>query len=315
MKIKLIFYVTLALIILGASLSTYYFYGAPSTQHLKIEKISIKDLPNDQRYYTDEEPMDMEDQDLITDTYTAGGLSYIYKGHEDIYNPVTSSRAILELIDSYNKTKNPVYLGKAELYTQEFLNSATAHRNALFATYRFDYTIGGTTNTLKKPWYSGMAQGRALSFLSQLYTITGKQAYKIAADKFFRGLELTRQPNDQIWVSMINKDGYFWIEEYPLDKPELVLNGFLYATFGLYDYYETFKTPESKAYLQAALTTAKHEIPKYRRPGKVSRYGLKRGSYNPTYHRTVIKQMRYIYSFTDDEFFKTTADTFEQDYK
>lgn len=314
MKIKLIFYITLSLIVLGAGWSAYYFYGAPLTKHLKTENITINDLPNNQRYYTDKEPLDIDGQDLAADTYQ-NSYSYIYKGHEDIYNPVTSSRTILELIDSYNKTQDKNYLIKAELYTQEFLSSATPHRNALFATYRFNYRIGGTSNTLKKPWYSGMAQGRALSLLSQLYTITGKDEYKTAADKFFRGLELTRQPNDRIWVSMLNKDGYFWIEEYPLDKPELVLNGFLYATFGLYDYYETFKTPESKTYLQAALTTAKHEIPKYRRPGKVSKYGLKRGSYNPTYHKTVIKQMRYIYSFTGDEFFKTTADIFEQDYK
>jgi hypothetical protein len=314
MKIKLIFYITLFLVVLGAGWSAYYFYGAPLASKLKIENISIKDLPNNQRYYTDKEPMDIDGQDLTADTYQ-NSYSYMFTGHEDIYNPVTSSRTILELIDSYNKTKNPFYLEKAELYTQEFLKSSTTHRNALFATYHFDYTIGGTTNTLKKPWYSGMAQGRALSFLSQLYVITAKKEYKTSADKYFRGLELTRQPNDNIWVSMINKDGYFWIEEYPLNKPELVLNGFLYATFGLYDYYETFKTPESKAYLQATLTTAKHEIPKFRRPGKVSKYGLKRGSYNPTYHKTVITQMRYIYSFTGDEFFRTTANTFEEDYK
>lgn len=315
MKIKLIFYICLSLIILSGAWSAYYFYSVPSTKNLKIEAFNITDIPVNERYYTDKEPMDTDGQDLTTDTYIAGGLSYIFTGHEDIYNPVTSSRTILELIDGYNKTQNPLYLEKAELYTQEFLKSSTSHRNALFATYRYNYTIGGTTNTLKKPWYSGMAQGRALSFLSQLYVITGKNEYKLAANKFFRGLELTRQPNDKIWVSMINKDGYFWIEEYPLDKPELVLNGFLYATFGLYDYYETFKTPQSKAYLQAALTTAKHEIPKFRNPGRISKYGLKRASRNPTYHRTVIKQMRYIYSFTSDEFFKNTADLFEQDYK
>ena len=314
MKIKLIFYICLSLIILGAGWSAFYLYGTPSIKKLKIENISIKDLPNDQRYYTDKEPLDTNSQDFTVDTYQ-NSYSYIFTSHEDTYNPVTSSRTILELIDSYNKTQNKLYLEKAELYTQEFLKSSTNHRNALFATYHFNYTIGGTSNTLKKPWYSGMAQGRALSFLSQLYTITGKKEYKTAADKYFRGLELTRKTNDKIWVSMINKDGYFWIEEYPLNKPELVLNGFLYATFGLYDYYETFKTPESKVYLQSALTTAKHEIPKFRRPGKVSRYGLKRGSYNPTYHKTVIKQMRYIYSFTGDEFFKATADIFEQDYK
>lgn len=94
--------------------------------------------------------------------------------------------------------------------------------------YRYNY------KDMKAPWYSGMTQGVALSYLLRYYELTGDTsalhlAPKIAAlmlDSVSNGGTLSKTP-----------EGYPWIEEYPGTKqlPQ-VLNGFINGLVGLYEY-------------------------------------------------------------------------------
>jgi len=290
----------------------YYFSRLP--QNFKVEDIQIKNLAIGQHYYDGDFPLiDLQSDTMVKNMNTDNGYYYIYDTVRP-YNPTTSSRIILNLIDNYNQTGNQAYLTKAELYTESLLKTKKIYRDAYFFKFEFNYRLQGTADKMFSPWYSGLAQGRALSIFSRLYALTGQEKYLDAARHTFKSFELLRGKTGP-WISMVTDDGYLWIEEYTLDKSDFTLNGFLYSIFGLYDYYQIEKTPESEKFLKGALTTAKAYIPKFRHPGSKSYYCLKHKSYNPTYHATHIKQMSHLYKMTGDPFFKEWADIFTKDQK
>lgn len=74
---------------------------------------------------------------------------------------------------------------------------------------------------------------------------------------------------------MIDATGHLWFEEYPMEAPTKVLNGFIFTIFGIYDYYQVTHQTEAKDLLQGGLTTVKDYVAPYRLPENYSRYCLK----------------------------------------
>ncbi|MCD4651960.1 MAG: D-glucuronyl C5-epimerase family protein [Candidatus Cloacimonetes bacterium] len=86
---------------------------------------------------------------------------------------------------------------------------------------------------LPSPWVSGMAQGQNLATLSRAYHHFGEDKYLQAMNKIYR----TMYSNiGDFWVVGFEND-YYWIEEYPSPNFCHVLNGMMYALWGLWDYY------------------------------------------------------------------------------
>lgn len=87
---------------------------------------------------------------------------------------------------------------------------------------------------LKKPWRSALAQGQAISVLIRAYMLSGKEIYlKRAHDGFnaFRYEGLGHEGG----VILRNK-GDVWLEEAILRNPNHILNGFVWALWGVRDY-------------------------------------------------------------------------------
>lgn len=79
-----------------------------------------------------------------------------------------------------------------------------------------------------------MAQGQALSAFTIGYLLTNKEEYIELVRKVL--FSFTRLYNrDDPWFVYVDQNNYLWIEEYPDSPPSHVLNGFIYAIFGLYD--------------------------------------------------------------------------------
>jgi heparosan-N-sulfate-glucuronate 5-epimerase len=91
---------------------------------------------------------------------------------------------------------------------------------------------------LKAPWYSGMTQGVAISFLLRYYALT-QDARALTLAKQLAHFML--QPVDSGGTIGKTLEGEPWIEEYPgsLRSPQ-VLNGFINGLIGLYEYCEFF---------------------------------------------------------------------------
>ena len=87
---------------------------------------------------------------------------------------------------------------------------------------------------LKAPWYSALAQGQALSALVRAHSVTGDERYLGAATT---GFEAFVKPISEGGVAYTDLDGYYWLEETIVEPPTHILNGFLWAAWGLYDYH------------------------------------------------------------------------------
>ena len=140
-----------------------------------------------------------------------------------------------------------------------------------------------------------------------------KSAILDGLKKIFQSFENLRG-NQSPWIVFVDKDGYYWIEEYPVEPPEQVLNGFIYGIYGVYDYYNLTKDPKAQEIFSAGLTTLKHYLPDFRNPGGMSFYDLKHKRPNQEYHFKHIEQLKMLYKMTGDKFFKEMADNFYHDF-
>jgi len=96
------------------------------------------------------------------------------------------------------------------------------------------YHFVSPPRALRVPWVSGMAQGLASSVMARAYFVTRREAYLRFAKEFAEGM---LAPISEGGCSLF-QDSYLWIEEYPSEQPlKHVLNGFVFALFGLLDLY------------------------------------------------------------------------------
>ena len=93
---------------------------------------------------------------------------------------------------------------------------------------RLPYT---KTFQLAAGWPSAMAQGEGASLLTRLHLATEDERYAASARRAVRAMAL---PSTEGGVQA-QLDGRPWPEEYPTDPPSFVLNGAIFALWGLYD--------------------------------------------------------------------------------
>jgi hypothetical protein len=87
------------------------------------------------------------------------------------------------------------------------------------------------TYVLRPPWVSAMAQGEGASLLVRVHRETGEGRYAEAA---LRALDPMRRPSGDGGASA-ELGGHWFPEEYPTDPPSFVLNGAVFALWGLRD--------------------------------------------------------------------------------
>ncbi|MDD3733265.1 MAG: D-glucuronyl C5-epimerase family protein [candidate division Zixibacteria bacterium] len=230
------------------------------------------------------------------------------------YHPVAICHRTFALLGAYHYRKDTIYLNMAKKHVDRLVKEAVDINGALFYPYHFDYRVHKRQDALlPAPWFSGMAQGEALSVLVRLYKVTSDSTCLDAARRTFLSLQRMKEA-DSPWVSFIDDRGCFWIEEYPLDPPSMTLNSFIAAIFGVYDYYQLTQDEKSRIMLVNCFNTVRNYIPLFRRPGRVSYYKLRFQHYDAGYHLFHIKQLRQLAKIAGDAFFNQWADSLQKDY-
>jgi peptidoglycan/xylan/chitin deacetylase (PgdA/CDA1 family) len=87
------------------------------------------------------------------------------------------------------------------------------------------------TFLLRAPWISAMAQGEVASLLARVHRETADERYAEAA---LRALKPLRVPSARGGTQALLGGGPFY-EEYPTSPPSFVLNGAIFAIWGVYD--------------------------------------------------------------------------------
>lgn len=154
---------------------------------------------------------------------------------------------------------------------------------------------------LRAPWYSGMAQGRALWVFVHLFEVTGDARWRTAADATFASM--AQAPSGGLrYGSYGDSRRHLWIEEYPrypLSMGENVLNGHIVAIWGLLAYWTFTRSPLAVQLTKGAISTVKATATNgFRRVGGSSLYSLRHKTPANTYHQMHIEQFLQLWQYT-----------------
>ncbi|MES2555267.1 MAG: D-glucuronyl C5-epimerase family protein [Bacteroidota bacterium] len=155
---------------------------------------------------------------------------------------------------------------------------------------------------LKAPWYSGMTQGVAASFLFRYYDLTkDKQALELSKQL----IRFMLKPESEGGTIGRTKEGDMWIEEYPnLASSKSVLNGFINGLVGLKEYCMYFPDDKHALMIHDSCYTAMFQsLDKYNTANWTS-YNRNGGGISNSYMRYEIEEFDHLYSIYGDERFR-----------
>jgi heparosan-N-sulfate-glucuronate 5-epimerase len=164
---------------------------------------------------------------------------------------------------------------------------------------------------LRAPWYSGLAQGSGLSLLVRAAIMTGEPQFVAAAHLAFE--PLSRDVADGgVLVTDASKDT--WIEEYIVDPPTHILNGFIWALWGVYDYARWSRRSDAFQLWESCVVTLARRLGDFD-TGWWSLYEARDGSREMLasryYHTLHITQLRVMHRLTGIDAFSARADRFQ----
>lgn len=167
---------------------------------------------------------------------------------------------------------------------------------AIGLPYRMNY------KGLKAPWFSGLTQGIASSFLLRYYELT-KDEYALELSK--KIVRFMLKPESEGGTIGKTAEGCTWIEEYPNSKQsKSVLNGFVLGLVGLKEYLNFYPNDfKVKSIHDECYESLFETIQEYDKPNWTS-YNRNGGSISKFYLRFQISQFDHLYQLYNDERFR-----------
>lgn len=218
------------------------------------------------------------------------------------HNPVLTCNNAFGCYDQYIKTNNEEYLDWFYLNVEWIINYKDSDS---YLRYEFENTH--ETATLPIGWTSAMAQGEALALMSIAYHNSGDNRYLQAADEFFTTMHTNV---GTIWNLYIDEEDYLWFEEYPSEDFCHVLNGKLFAMWGLWEYYCITRNSDALRLLQGSIASVLDHYPLWDMDGQDGSRYCKHTNILSDYHWIHLAQfMEYRNMFNISEF-EIAHDTF-----
>jgi heparosan-N-sulfate-glucuronate 5-epimerase len=226
------------------------------------------------------------------------------------YNPIAIAQWGLANFNRYVSARDAT-AEKKFLSASDWLRDNLERNSANIPVWQhhFDWDY---RDTLRAPWYSGLAQGQGISLLLRAAAASGKNDYLDAARSAFESLSRTSAEGGVLFVDEFQD---VWIEEYIVTPPTHILNGFIWALWGVYDYSLTFPTSQARDLFNRCVETLTKNLARYdngfwslyeqsgtRLPMVASRF----------YHQLHIVQLRVMHQLTNLAVFSQTADRWEE---
>jgi hypothetical protein len=270
----------------------------------------VASLDWSQRWYKEYVYMDY----INNNPHDDNGVIMMYFNGDLIYHPWQVANTGLGLLNSYQLNSDQSYLDLTYHYADKLSELGDRINGGIYVRYSFTASIHNSSSIMVAPWYSGFAQGMALSLFSRIYELTGNPRMKSLADSVFATMLFT-DSSSQAWTTMIDSAEYYWIEEYPFHPPEHVFNGFMVGMVGIHDYYLISHDERCVDLIKGGLTTVDHYFTEWRNPGGISFYCLRHHVIpGPSYHFLVINLLRYMTEISGDSTFAFDADSLYSDY-
>ncbi|MBV8773550.1 MAG: hypothetical protein JO166_14650, partial [Deltaproteobacteria bacterium] len=247
-----------------------------------------------------------------------------YRGHHDSngiplldycgsiglrYNPISIAQWGIGNYNLFARYRRPEHRRKFLRASDWLLKNLEQNASGMWVwNHYFDWEYRAR---LQAPWYSGLAQAQGISLLLRTHREIGSPVFFEAAQKAF--LSLTRSI-DQGGVTFTDAHGNLWIEEYIVNPPTHILNGFMWAMWGVYDYLLVTGDRRAETLFQATLATLRNNLEDYDL-GFWSLYEQSNTSLpmvaSPFYHHLHIVQLRVMHWLTGEELFLRVADRWE----
>ena len=248
--------------------------------------------------------------------YDSAGVPQLdYHGHIGLqYNPIAIAQYGLGNYNLFRRTADPVRRRKFLLTADWLCDHLEPNAYGLSVwNHHFDWEY---RDTLKAPWYSALAQGQGISVLVRAWKESGEARYLEAAQ---RAMESFRKSVSEGGVAFTDDAGDLWFEEYIVSPPTHILNGFIWATWGVYDYFLATKEKSAQDLFARAVQTMLHNLDRYdlgfwslyeqsgtRLPMVASKF----------YHQLHIVQLRIMHcltgALTENDKFAEVADRWER---
>jgi len=166
-------------------------------------------------------------------------------------------------------------------------------------------------DTLKAPWYSALAQGQGISVLVRAHKESSDARHLEAAQRAFVSFQ---RPMQEGGVAFTDESGDLWFEEYIVSPPTHILNGFIWALWGVHDYWLATQDSPAQDLFSRGVRTLLHNLDRYDL-GFWSLYeqsGTRLPMVASTfYHRLHIVQLRIMHRLTAEVRFAEVADRWE----
>lgn len=156
-----------------------------------------------------------------------------------------------------------------------------------------------------------MAQGQGISLLVRAHQEAGNDVYLSAAKEAFYAFNKDVKEGGVVYT---DNEGYKWFEEYIVSPPTHILNGFIWASWGVYDYWLATGEPISLELFNQAVQTLSSNLYRY----DIGFWSLyeQSGTWlkmiaSTFYHHLHIGQLKILYRITGDEIFRRYATKWE----
>lgn len=202
---------------------------------------------------------------------------------------------------------------------EEFLQGGdSAHYRAVVNQYQY-FTRPGLTMSrfggagiglpyhadfkdMRAPWFSGMAQGVAISYLLRYHDLTGDSS---ALDVARKVCFLMLMPEQMGGATSRRPNGDWWIEEYPRSlRSPYVMNGFINALIGLREYLDYFPGDRvAQAMHWACYRSLIRSFRDYDLPYTTCYNGKKQSVVPPSYMYYQVHEMEHLHALYRDPIF------------
>jgi hypothetical protein len=230
-----------------------------------------------------------------TRTFDANGIILSAKR----YHPLSIAQFGVMAYYNFKSTNDSAYYRKCINQINYFKDSTKVNylfdNKGIGLPYNFDFW------DMKAPWYSGMTQGYAISFLLRYYELTNDEEVLPIIEKI--AFVLLQKQEDGGTIST-TKEGYTWIEEYPNSKrsPQ-VLNGYINGLIGLKEYVDFFPNDTSaKRFLSETYIGLINSLEYFDSP-TWSFYNRANRSLENNYLQYQIYEMKHLFEIFHDETF------------
>ncbi len=216
-----------------------------------------------------------------------GTINGKYYGKQ--YHPVLLCHKAFDLFENIEQNKDKF------IKIANWLQTNIKHENNYFLLYNFPYPSYKMTS----PWFSGMAQGRALEVLTYAFEITGNRQYLKSAENIVKSLYIGI---DEGGITIKTDVDGWWFEEYPsknMTTPR-VLNGMMYTIIGLITFYRSTRDKEAGFLLNQGLLALEKNLANYDKNGD-SYYNILGRITGGDYHSLHVKQLKTIYDYNKSE--------------